>query len=125
VHGFAAPFGGMFPAPHGATCARLLPYVMEANVRALQERQPGSQAFERYTEAAQILTGMSRASAEDGAAWVKELCSSLHVPPLSSYDLSEERFPELIDKASRASSMQGNPIPLTPGELRWILEQAF
>ena len=28
VHGFAAPIGGMFPAPHGAVCAALLPHVM-------------------------------------------------------------------------------------------------
>jgi len=38
VHGGAAPIGGMFHAPHGAVCARLLPSVMETNVRALEER---------------------------------------------------------------------------------------
>jgi alcohol dehydrogenase class IV len=38
VHGFAAPVGGMFPAPHGAVCAALLPGVMAANVRALRLR---------------------------------------------------------------------------------------
>jgi len=40
VHGFAGPFGGMFDAPHGGICARLLPFVMDANVRALRQRQP-------------------------------------------------------------------------------------
>ena len=34
AHGFAAPICGMFPAPHGATCAALLPHVMAANVAA-------------------------------------------------------------------------------------------
>jgi len=34
VHGFAAPIGGSFDAPHGVVCARLLPYVMEANINA-------------------------------------------------------------------------------------------
>ena len=38
VHGFAGPIGGMFPAPHGAVCARLLPVVVERNVAALRER---------------------------------------------------------------------------------------
>src|SRR5664279_1027412 len=34
VHGFAAPLGGMWNAPHGAVCAALLPYAMEVNIRA-------------------------------------------------------------------------------------------
>ena len=32
VHGFAGPIGGMFPAPHGAICARLLPVVSERRI---------------------------------------------------------------------------------------------
>ena len=40
VHGFASPIGGMFPAPHGAVCARLLGPVMQANLTALRERAP-------------------------------------------------------------------------------------
>ena len=32
VHGFAGPMGGMFPIPHGAVCACLLPAVMEINI---------------------------------------------------------------------------------------------
>ena len=39
VHGFAGPLGGMLHAPHGALCARLLPFVMEANLKALETRQ--------------------------------------------------------------------------------------
>ncbi len=48
VHGFAGVLGGMFPAPHGAVCARLLPVVMEANLRALQAREPDNPALRRY-----------------------------------------------------------------------------
>ena len=40
VHGFAAPIGGMFDAPHGAVCAALLPAGMRANISALREREP-------------------------------------------------------------------------------------
>jgi len=36
VHGFAGPLGGMYSAPHGVICARLLPFVMAANVQALR-----------------------------------------------------------------------------------------
>jgi len=125
AHGFAGPAGGMFPAPHGAVCARLLPYVMEMNVHALQERLPGSGALRRYDEIAQILTGKSTATAGDGVAWVQELCGALQVAPLSSYGMSSEDIPVLVEKAAKASSMKGNPILLTPDEMREILVQAI
>jgi alcohol dehydrogenase class IV len=117
VHGFAGPLGGMSPGPHGAICARLLPYVMEANVRALKERVPESPTLVRYDEIAQILTGESETSADDGVVWVQDLCAKLQVPSLSAYGLSREDFPTLIEKASLASSMQGNPIKLTDEEM--------
>jgi alcohol dehydrogenase class IV len=125
VHGFAGPLGGMFHAPHGAICARLLPYVIEVNVRASQERMPDSEALRRYDEIARILTGDEGATAGDGVAWVSEMCEALQVPPLASYGMTPDDFPALIEKASRASSMQGNPIKLTPDELQEILERAL
>jgi alcohol dehydrogenase class IV len=124
VHGFAGPLGGMFPAPHGAICARLLPFVMGANVGALRQRQPQNQVLERYEQVARLLTGLPGATAEEGAAWVQSLCEDLAIPPLRQYGLQEVHFEAVIEKSARASSMKGNPILLTSGELRSILEQA-
>ena len=112
VHGFAGPLGGMFPAPHGAVCARLLPFVMETNVRALQSRAPDSPALARYDEIARLLTGRATATAAEGVAWVQDLCAALDVPPLGAYGLTADQFPDVVEKSARASSMQGNPIPL-------------
>jgi alcohol dehydrogenase class IV len=39
--------------------------------------------------------------------------------------ISREDFQELVEKAAAASSMQANPILLTRGELRDILEKSF
>jgi alcohol dehydrogenase class IV len=125
VHGFAGPTGGMFHAPHGVICGRLLPFVVAINVRALQERDPESKALRRYDQVAQILTGRLDATADDGVAWVQELGHALQVPPLSSLGVTEGDFPALIEKASRASSMKGNPIMLTPDELQEILVRAL
>jgi alcohol dehydrogenase class IV len=124
VHGFAGPLGGLFPAPHGAICARLLPYVMKANVRALQARMPDSPALGRYDEVAQILTGKSTAQAVDGITWVQDLCDALDVPTLSDFGLTEDDFPTVVEKARKASSMKGNPVVLTDEELTYILRQA-
>src|ERR1043166_521823 len=64
--GFAAPLGGMFSAPHGAVCAALLPHVMNVNVRALRQRAAESENLRRYDEVARLLTGNSKAVAEQG-----------------------------------------------------------
>jgi len=125
VHGFAAPLGGMIQAPHGAICARLLPFVMEINIRALRARQPDHPALARYDEIARILTGNPHAMAADGVAWVHELCQALHVPPLSAYGLTTEDIPRVVERGAAASSMKGNPIPLTSEEMTEILTRAL
>jgi alcohol dehydrogenase class IV len=125
VHGFAAPIGGMFPARHGAVCAALLPHVMEVNQRALQQRQPSSDSLRRYEEVARILTGRPAASAQDGVHWVRTVCQELQIPPLRQHGLQQSDFPVLVEKASAASSMKANPLPLTREELVEILERAF
>jgi alcohol dehydrogenase class IV len=125
VHGFAAPIGGMFPAPHGAVCAVLLPHVMEINVRAIHQRATGSGAIGRYEEAARILTGNPTAAIQDGIAWVRDACTALQVRHLRAYGVAETDFPALIEKASVASSMKANPIQLTAEELREILQRAW
>jgi alcohol dehydrogenase class IV len=125
VHGFAGPIGGMFHAPHGVICGRLLPHVMAVNVRALQARDPESKALRRYDQVAQTLTGHLDATADDGVAWVQELGDALQVPSLSSLGVKEDDFPALIENASHASSMKGNPIRLRPDELQEILARAL
>jgi alcohol dehydrogenase class IV len=125
VHGFAAPIGGRFPAPHGAVCAALLSHVMQANLRALQERQPASEALRRYEEIARLLTGKPTATASDGVEWVRRLVADLQIPGLRHYGILPEHTAELVAKAEKASSMKANPIALTPAELAGILENAF
>ncbi|MGZ9221173.1 MAG: iron-containing alcohol dehydrogenase [Anaerolineales bacterium] len=125
VHGFAGPLGGILHAPHGALCARFLPLVMGANLKALETRQPEHPALARYTEIAQILTGYKTATALDGVEWMSELISELKIPMLSAYGMSEDDFPEAVEKTVKANSFKGNPIALNEGELRGILEKAL
>ncbi len=125
VHGLAGPLGGFYTAPHGMICARLLPYVMAVNVRALRTRLPDSPALQRYEEIARLLAGNPAASAEDGAAWVEKLCADLDIPPLARWGVTQEDFPVLIVAAQKASSTKGNPILLTDEELAEVLERAL
>ena len=125
VHGFAGPLGGMLHAPHGVLCARFLPLVMEANVKALEARRPEHPALARYVAIAQILTGEKTATALDGASWTSELVNDLKIPRLSIYGMRPEDFPEAVQKTQKANSFKGNPIVLDEKELTAILEQAL
>jgi len=121
VHGFAGPLGGMYSAPHGAICARLLPFVMEANVQALRRRNAISPALAKYDEAARLLTGSSSALAADAVTWVRELCLALKVPSLARFGLKQQDFQSVAAKAKKSSSMKGNPVELTDDELLDII----
>jgi alcohol dehydrogenase class IV len=115
----------MLHAPHGAICARLLPLVMETNLKALEAREPRHPALARYTEIAQILTGDPNAGASDGVTWVSELVRDLNILALSTYGMTREHFPEALEKTVKSSSYKGNPISLTEMELVGILERAL
>jgi len=125
VHGFAGAIGGMFNAPHGAICAALLPHVMEANLRALRQREPRHESLRRYEEVGRLVTGRPAASADDGVGWVRQLVSDLSIPPLASYGMTEADMAEIIEKGSKAGSMKANPIVLTTEEQREILGRAI
>jgi alcohol dehydrogenase class IV len=127
VHGLASVLGGFTGHPHGAICARLLPIVMEANIRALQEQSSsdGSGALDRYVEVARILTGNPAADAWEGLEWVRALCAELRIPPLRQAGLTAAQSSTIIPAAQRASSMQGNPVRLSDTKLLEILEEAI
>jgi alcohol dehydrogenase class IV len=129
VHGFAGPIGGMFPAPHGAICAALLPHVMVANLRALRARDARNDArndaLRRYAQIAVLLTGNSNATADDGAEWVGKLVADLPISGLSAYGVREEHISDIAAKAAVASSMKPNPIALTPEERADVVRRAL
>jgi alcohol dehydrogenase class IV len=124
VHGLAGVVGGMVDAPHGAVCAALLAPVVEANVRALRERDPDAPAVGRYTEAARLLTGQDDATVADAVDWLRTTISALDVPPLGAVGLQSAQYAEVAEKAARASSMQGNPVKLSEDELVAVLHAA-
>jgi alcohol dehydrogenase class IV len=125
VHGIAGPFGGMFNAPHGAVCGRLLPFVFEANVKALASRAPGSKVLGRFDEIAMLLTGGRKRKAADAVRWINDLCKVISVPGLGSYGMTEADIPAVVEKSQKASSMKGNPVILSDDDLRLILAAAM
>ena len=125
VHGFAGPIGGMFPAPHGAVCAALLPHVMDINLRALRERNPGSETLARYEQVARVLTADPAATAPHAVTLVRELVAALQVPSLRTYGITAADLGAIVDQSAKASSMKANPIALTSSEMAEVLTRAI
>jgi alcohol dehydrogenase class IV len=98
---------------------------MQANITALEARQPEHPALRRYAEVARILTGGESATGQDGVKWTRELVTRLKIPGLSTYGMGTAQFPEAVEKTLKASSFKGNPIALTEKELWGILEKSL
>lgn len=111
VHGLVAPLCGRCPVPHGLGCASLLPETLEANLKALEARDPGSRALARYREIGVM---------EE----VAELRRKLGVRPLGELGVTREDIDPVV-RDSRGSSMKYNPVVLTDDELRAILLAAL
>jgi len=124
VHGLAGVLGGTVAVPHGVACAALLAPVMEANVAALRAGPAGHPVLDRYAEVAALLTGDSGAAVEDGIAWVRQTLALLGIPGLAAFGLAPDQADGIAAQALRSSSMQGNPVALTAGDLRAILARA-
>ncbi len=125
VHGLAGVIGGIADVPHGITCATLLAPVIDANVHALRSAPPGHPALDRYAQAARLLTGEPGASVQDGLAWIRQTLTLLAVPGLAAFGIGPQQADEIAAKALTSSSMQGNPVALSHGDLEAILLRAL
>jgi alcohol dehydrogenase class IV len=127
VHGLAGVVGGSGQVPHGVACAALLAPVIEANLRALRSGPADGEGrvLGRYAEVAQLLTGEPNASVDDGLTWIRETIARLAVPGLADYGVRPDDADRIAADAARSSSMPGNPVPLSHGELRAIVGRAL
>ena len=98
---------------------------MTTNLRALRERAPAHPLLARYDEIARLVTGSPTADADEGLEWVVRLVRDLGIPPLKQHRVTRAAIPELVEAATRASSMKANPIAITSAELNSILEVAL
>ena len=109
AHGFAAPLGANFPAPHGVICAALLPHVLAANARA--------GGGNRYAD-------LSAAAGQDIVEWARRMNNQLAIPALSRYGVGPADVVPMAQLARKASSMKTNPVALSDEALQGILRAA-
>lgn len=125
VHGCAAVIGGMYNAPHGAVCARLLPFVCDMNYRAIFQKNAQSQLIDRYRQIAIWLTNRNDAQPDEGIGWLMGLITDLRIPGLATYGIGSSDIPAIVERAQKASSMKANPIRLTGDQLMDLIHLAL
>ena len=125
VHGYAAAIGGMFPIAHGAICAGLLPAVFEGNYRTLSGREPGNPALNKYQVLTETIPANKSGTVEGLFDCLYKLQQDIHIPKLTELGFDPARIPEVVEKASVASSMKANPIRLNNHELVDILNKCI
>jgi len=121
VHGIAGPMGGMVEMPHGLICARLLAPVMEANLKQLTACCPDSPVVLKLREIARILTADPHAGIHDGIAWIKTMAEHMKIPGFSAFGFDAAMADLVAGKSLKASSMKGNPVRFTRGQISDIL----
>jgi alcohol dehydrogenase class IV len=72
-----------------------------------------------------LLTGQPGADAQAAVDWVWGMVTQMAIPPLGEYGLTEAGIPEVVQAATRSSSMAGNPIELTEQEMDQVLRRAL
>lgn len=122
VHGLAGVLGGRYRAPHGMVCGRLLPFVFEANLRAVRQRTRDDPVLDRFDEVAGAVTGEQ--AAEGAVEWFHELSGDLRVPPLTALGFEAADTSQVVEAALGSSSMRGNPVALSAAGLEEILGRA-
>jgi hypothetical protein len=116
VHSLAHPLSSLLDTHHGLANAVNLPFGMEFNVPACEEK------FRRIARTLEL-------KEENGAAvvqWLKELNEKLGIPgKLSAIGVKEEHIDTLADLAFADFAHPNNPIPVSRDDFKLLYTKAF
>lgn len=123
VHGVAGPMGGLISIPHGIACANLLPYAIDTTVKKLSTMD--TQVSITTMEKLACVGKLFGASDKDQPDCCRHLVDCLYrmldqfdIPRLSSFGLTAA----LVDALIPASSNKKNPLPLSAGQMRQMIQ---
>lgn len=119
VHALAGVIGGMTGAAHGAICGTLLPFVLEANARALP---PGDPILARFHEVDGLLSAAFGPGL--GSTALHNWSRRAGLPGLAALGVQPDAYRAVAEAAVTASSMRANPVALGVDDLIAVLEAA-
>ena len=116
MHSMSHPCGSLYDTHHGLTNAVVMPYVLEFNRSAIEDRMA---ALARYL-------GLADASFEGALRWVLDLRARIGIPhTLAEIGIPSDAVPRLAAMALVDPSSATNPIPLTTPALESLFADAL
>jgi len=116
MHSLAHPLGAVYDAPHGLLNAVLMPYVLEFNRPAIEERMVRLAAW----------LGMPKPSFSAVLNWVLEIRAQFDIPKtLSGLNIDDEQVDQIAEMAAADPSTSTNPVPAGAVEMKQIFLRAL
>ena len=109
VHSLSHPVGAVFNTHHGLTNATFLPYVMNFNRPAIEDRMDRLASF----------IGLAKGGFTGVMDWVLEMRSDFKVAHTGrDLGVDENRIDELSEMAANDPTAGGNPIPVNAADMK-------
>jgi alcohol dehydrogenase class IV len=116
VHSISHPIGALYDTHHGLTNGVVLPYVMEFNRGAIEERM---MLLARFLD-------LPRPGFEGVMEWMLAFRKELGVPhSLAELGVKEDRIEEMAAKAVDDPSTGGNPVPMKAPDFANVMRAAL
>jgi alcohol dehydrogenase class IV len=109
IHSLSHPVGAIYDTHHGLTNAVVMPYVMQFNRRAIEEKMTRLAAW----------LGLKNPSYQAVLDWVLALRQEIGIPhTLKDLGVGTDRLDELSQAAFEDPSTGGNPLPAGVPEMK-------
>jgi alcohol dehydrogenase class IV len=109
IHALSHPIGAVYDTHHGLTNAVVMPYVLEFNRKAIDEKMTRLAAW----------IGLPNPSFQSVMSWVLALRKEIGIPhTLKDLGVGTDRLDELSEMAAVDPTAGGNPIPVGVPELK-------
>ncbi len=116
IHSLSHPVGALYDTHHGLTNAVVMPYVLEFNRAAIEDRLTRLAAW----------LDLPNPSFQAVMDWVLELRQKFDMPhTLAEMGVTGERLDELSEMAAQDPTASGNPIPVGVAEMKQMFVAAI
>ena len=116
IHSLSHPVGAIYNTHHGLTNAVFMPYVLERNKEAVEDK---IQSLARYLN-------LNNTSFEGFMKWILDIRKDLEIPhTLKELINDNTRFEEMSKMAFKDPSTGGNPISLTEDDFLQLYKNSY